>query len=169
MQKSTADHERASLGPGHQAGIHASSLIAWGCYFLTFVATVVLSPAAADNMAGLGAGVGLLVAGIAAFFAGVFYYQRHLALELSNPHYGQPDQLVTSGPFALSRNPIYLTFLVPISAFAWYSPLAALVGAAVYIGIMTFTVIAGEERLLEAKFGDAFRDYKRRSPRWLLV
>lgn len=164
------DASTAAAGEhGGRAGIHSSSWIAWACFFLAFVLTVVLNPAAADDMARLGLGVGILLAAIGVFFAGVLYYQRHLALELSKPHYGDPQRLVTTGPFAISRNPIYLTFLVPIAAFAWYSPLAALAGIATYVGIMTLTVIAGEERVLEAKFGDTYRAYKRRTPRWLFV
>lgn len=149
--------------------MHSSSWIAGACYFVGFILTLVLAPQSADDMARFGAGVGVLACGLAVFFGSLFVYQRHLALELSKPHYGEPDRLVTTGPFALSRNPIYLTFLVPLAAYAWYSPLAALLAALVYVGVMTWSVIASEERLLEQKFGDTFRAYKRRTPRWLVI
>ncbi len=152
-----------------RTGIHSSSWIAWACFFAGFVLTVILVPAAAEDMARFGLGVGIILAGVAIFFAAVLYYQRCMRLELSKAHYGDPNHLVTQGPFSVSRNPIYLTFLVPLASLAWYSPLAALTAMAGYVAIMTFTVIAGEEKLLEAKFGDAYRAYKSRTPRWLIA
>jgi protein-S-isoprenylcysteine O-methyltransferase Ste14 len=77
--------------------------------------------------------------------------------------------LIVEGPFARSRNPIYLgNTLVIFGAgllfgVAWLLP-AALVAA--------FSVqklaIEREEAHLEASFGASWRDYAARTPRWLL-
>lgn len=83
------------------------------------------------------------------------------------PH-GRPAQLVTDGPFAISRNPMYvaLTLLycgtALLSAQAW-----PLVLAAGPIGIVQFVVIPYEERRLRDAFGEAYVDYCHRVRRWL--
>jgi protein-S-isoprenylcysteine O-methyltransferase Ste14 len=77
-------------------------------------------------------------------------------------------KLVTSGVYALSRNPIYLSLLLLLMAYAvrlWFLPAAA--GPAVYVAYVTRFQIVPEERILEAKFGVAFRDYKRRVRQWI--
>ncbi len=84
-----------------------------------------------------------------------------------NP-YGAVSALVTSGPFAFSRNPIYL-------ADAWaYAAVTALIGswwpllfAPAVWGAMHFGVIVNEEVYLAEKFGDEYRHYSGRVRRWL--
>lgn len=77
-------------------------------------------------------------------------------------------KLVTSGAYAISRNPIYLSLLLLLVAYAvrlWALPAAA--GPAVYVAYITRFQIVPEERALEAKFGVAFTDYKRRVRQWI--
>jgi protein-S-isoprenylcysteine O-methyltransferase Ste14 len=111
----------------------------------------------------------LLIAGaVALFFLLVLLIQRHMRLSLLANSFGSPQQLVTSGWFSYSRNPIYVAFLIPIASLGYYSAAAAAVTASVYIVAMTLLVIAREERDLEASFGQMFRDYAARTPRWIL-
>jgi protein-S-isoprenylcysteine O-methyltransferase Ste14 len=76
--------------------------------------------------------------------------------------------LVTTGPFALSRNPIYLANMVLIAgaglAFgnAW---LVLIVAAAV--PLISVLAIRREEAHLAAQFGEAWAAYVKRTPRWL--
>jgi protein-S-isoprenylcysteine O-methyltransferase Ste14 len=76
--------------------------------------------------------------------------------------------LVSSGPFAVSRNPIYLgnTLLVAGAAFVWgnfwYVP-AALVAAA----LVQRLAIQREEQHMAERFGEAWRLYAQRTPRWI--
>lgn len=76
--------------------------------------------------------------------------------------------IVDSGPFAFSRNPIYLAMaLLHLSAaFAFDSAWIAL-ALAPALGILTWGVILREERYLERKFGDVYRGYRARVRRWL--
>jgi protein-S-isoprenylcysteine O-methyltransferase Ste14 len=76
--------------------------------------------------------------------------------------------LVTSGPYRVTRNPMYLGM-----AFL-YVGLALLLGeiwSLAFLPVVLFVVdrqvIAREERYLEAKFGEAYREYKSRVRRWL--
>jgi protein-S-isoprenylcysteine O-methyltransferase Ste14 len=79
----------------------------------------------------------------------------------------RPDQLVDSGPYAFSRNPMYV---------AWT---AGYVGAALVAGtawpllllpavlVVTQVVVLREERSLERRFGAAYRSYKTSVRRYL--
>ena len=76
--------------------------------------------------------------------------------------------LATDGIYRLTRNPIYLGFTVIYVGLAlgMDSPVAMGLILPCLIVIDRF-VIAREERYLEAKFGQAYRDYKARVRRWL--
>lgn len=79
-------------------------------------------------------------------------------------------RLVTHGPFAWTRNPLYFgnffiwTGFSLIAGLQWFVPIAAGVFALEYTPIVCY-----EEAVLEATFGDEYLRYKRRTPRWLPV
>jgi len=75
--------------------------------------------------------------------------------------------LVTTGPFGLSRNPLYasLTLLYAGIAIAARS-LWALLLLIVVLAVMRRGVIGREERYLERKFGADYLQYKARVRRW---
>ena len=107
----------------------------------------------------------LILAGVALDFAAIFTMYR--ANTNIMPHRGA-DRLVDWGPFAYSRNPIYTGNTLALFGFGlWIDDLwlvaAPLVGAA----LIRLLAIRREEAHLEARFGDAWRDYARRTPRWL--
>jgi protein-S-isoprenylcysteine O-methyltransferase Ste14 len=76
--------------------------------------------------------------------------------------------LIESGPFAHTRNPLYLGNVLlwlgfTISArLLWLTPIVILLLASEYHAIVRW-----EEHLLEARLGTAYRAYKERVPRWL--
>jgi protein-S-isoprenylcysteine O-methyltransferase Ste14 len=78
----------------------------------------------------------------------------------------QPGQLVTSGLFGWSRNPIYLAFdLLVVGAFLIHGhALFLILGAAMML--LIHAVVLREERFLEAQFGDAFGNYRNRVGRY---
>jgi protein-S-isoprenylcysteine O-methyltransferase Ste14 len=83
------------------------------------------------------------------------------------PH-ARPSRLVTGGPFALSRNPIYVALTVLycgaalLAARAW--PLLLLPAP---VAILDRLFIPFEEGQLRQAFGDSYADYCRRVRRWL--
>lgn len=83
-------------------------------------------------------------------------------------HSAGARDLLTRGIFARTRNPLYLgNGLAAAGAIALIAgPLAALV-AGVYLGLLYALVVRHEERVLEALWGDAYRAYLRRVPRWI--
>lgn len=76
--------------------------------------------------------------------------------------------LVTSGPYRHTRNPMYLgmAFLYTGLALSLGVIWALAILPAVLLAVDRL-VIAREERHLEAKFGDEYRQYKGRARRWL--
>ncbi len=76
--------------------------------------------------------------------------------------------LVVSGPFRLTRNPMYvgMGFLFIGLAFAFGALLAVAVLPVVVL-VVDRVVIAREEPYLERRFGDEYAAYKLRARRWL--
>lgn len=108
----------------------------------------------------------LLVAlGLALFFWTLVTFRRHRTTV--NP-YKAAASLCTEGPFRFSRNPIYVGdwfILAGVSlllATGWPLVFAPLIWA-----MLRYGVIRHEEAHLEARFGDAYRDYRSRVRRWL--
>jgi protein-S-isoprenylcysteine O-methyltransferase Ste14 len=85
------------------------------------------------------------------------------------PHRGS-DARVTAGPFAISRNPIYLgnVLLTVGLALVFANPLL-LATAIVEAVLLERLAIVPEERHLEARFGDAWHDYRLKTPRWVRI
>jgi protein-S-isoprenylcysteine O-methyltransferase Ste14 len=77
-------------------------------------------------------------------------------------------QVVTSGIYRFTRNPIYLGFLLAViglplnSGFYW-----GIIVAPFYILLMNRLVIQHEEAYLTRKFGKAYTDYTSQVRRWL--
>ncbi len=81
--------------------------------------------------------------------------------------YKPASTLITSGPFRFSRNPIYLgTTLLYIGAALSFRLTAALVLLPIALIVLHYGVIRREERYLERKFGDHYRNYRARVRRW---
>ena len=84
-----------------------------------------------------------------------------------DPH-GSARQLVISGIYRFTRNPIYLGFLLMVIGLPLNSGLYwGVVMAPLYMMTMTRLVIEQEEAYLERRFKDVYADYKSRVRRWL--
>jgi protein-S-isoprenylcysteine O-methyltransferase Ste14 len=109
-------------------------------------------------------GVLLAAAGCALAIAGRNTFVRNGTQV--NP-YRASSALVVSGVYDYVRNPMYvgLAFLVSGLGIGFASDwtLVMLVPA---VAVIHFGVVKREERYLEAKFGEAYRQYKARVPRY---
>lgn len=76
--------------------------------------------------------------------------------------------LVTTGPYTLLRNPIYLGEVMAMLGAAeltknvWF-----IIAALAFAVLVTWLQIIPEERHLELRFGQDYRDYKARARRWI--
>jgi len=112
-------------------------------------------------MAGLAPGVagaiggGVILAGVAWYVASRLYLHRGRAA----------GELVTDGPYALVRHPLYAAAVwlilpgVALVVRSWALAPAPLVA---YVAIRFF--LPAEERVLRARYGQAYDRYRRRTP-----
>jgi len=78
------------------------------------------------------------------------------------------SQLLVSGPFAFTRNPIYLgEILILIGAGMGFNRLWFVLAAPPFTHAVRRLAIEPEEAYLERRFGVAYIDYKARVRRWL--
>lgn len=76
-------------------------------------------------------------------------------------------ELITAGPYSLVRNPLYVfSFLGAIGFGLNTENLVATFIVFVVFVVYYPLVVVREERRLEERYGQAFRDYKQRTPCW---
>jgi protein-S-isoprenylcysteine O-methyltransferase Ste14 len=82
---------------------------------------------------------------------------------------GRPaTALVTGGPYRFTRNPIYIGFtLIYFGIAILATSVWILVLLVPVLVILRRGVVLREEAYLDAKFGEAYRKYQARVPRWL--
>jgi protein-S-isoprenylcysteine O-methyltransferase Ste14 len=112
----------------------------------------------------VGAGVPLLVLGLAFDFWAIksLSFKRALGKELFLDK--SESKLITHGPYAYTRNPIYLSVLICL--LGWFFLLRLIpLGFLTVIFLMHFFAVAKwEERELRERFGQEYIDYAKRVP-----
>jgi protein-S-isoprenylcysteine O-methyltransferase Ste14 len=127
------------------------------------ILALLLARSASRGPALVGAGVTLVALGEAVRLWAV----RHIGV-ISRTRRDRLGPLVTSGPFALVRNPLYLGNVGLWVGFAlcanapWLAPVFAAILAFEYHAIVRW-----EERLLEERLGERYRAYAAEVPRWI--
>jgi len=111
--------------------------------------------------------VSLALAGAVTSALGVISFGR--ARTTVNPMKPESSSsLVTSGIYRLTRNPMYLGFLLVLLGWAVFlSSILAFLFLPAFIVYMNHFQIEPEERALATLFGEAFAAYKARARRWL--
>lgn len=106
-----------------------------------------------------------VVAALALWFSAVRAMRR--AGTTLNPK-GTPEHLLTAGPFAVSRNPIYLSATLLLIGIALITGnVWTLLMAFVAAFLIAKLVVEREEKILAQRFGKKYRDYARRVRRWI--
>jgi len=117
------------------------------------------------NMRALAAGGMLALVGLALFVVSVREFRR-VGISVVP---GEPSTaLLESGPYRYTRNPIYISFTI------FYFGLAIMLTSAWMLVLLVPVlivlqrgVVEREEAYLASKFGEAYRKYQSRVPRWL--
>ena len=117
------------------------------------------------NGRALGVGGGLMLVALGLFVLSVRrFWQADTSLVPGEPS----TVLIDVGPYRFTRNPIYISFVV------FYFGLAIVLTSAWMLVllipmliVLERGVVEREEAYLQAKFGDAYRKYQARVPRWL--
>ena len=157
---------------GRDGGDHAGVVVRPPVLF----AGMILAALFLEFVAPLGPGVGLGPArahliGVSFIVLGAVpfgFAMRRFLVTGTNLSTWQPSlALVESGPYTLTRNPIYIGLLTIYFGIAvaltsgW-----ALFSMPIIAAILHYGVVLREEVYLSAKFGDAYRAYQARVPRW---
>jgi protein-S-isoprenylcysteine O-methyltransferase Ste14 len=79
----------------------------------------------------------------------------------------RPNQLVDSGPYAYSRNPMYVAWTLGYVGAAMVAGTAWPLLLLPVVLVVTHVVVLREERSLERYFGAAYRNYKMSVRRYL--
>ena len=80
----------------------------------------------------------------------------------------EPIKMVSSGLYRYSRNPMYLGVITTIIGEGLYFQYSNVLWYALaFFIIINFVVMFLEEPHLEEKFGDEYRNYKKKTRRWL--
>jgi len=90
---------------------------------------------------------------------GVIYWMYSAVYFLK---YFKPGSLITQGPFALCRNPIYssiIVFIIPALALIFHSGLIFSIALVLYIGFKIS--IHGEANILRKIFGEEYEMYEK--------
>jgi protein-S-isoprenylcysteine O-methyltransferase Ste14 len=134
-------------------------LLACGC----LMAVLPLSPIPIP--AGRGIGVLLVILGFVAGYSGFSAFRK--AGTPIRPG-DEPTKLVTSGPYRITRNPMYLGLeLVLLGIFFLAKSPFFLIPPIVFFILINFLQIPFEENLMTARFGQSYLTYCRRVRRWL--
>ncbi len=140
-------------------------LVLWGLAAWLAESRVALEWPGADDLPAHIVGWGIGAGGLALIAWSAWELHKHKTTIRPD---GTSTALVTTGPYALLRNPIYvgdamlLLFCGELTRNVWFILAAALFSLSV-----TLLQIIPEERHLEDRFGEAYLDYKRRTRRWI--
>jgi len=98
-----------------------------------------------------------------------YYAQNAMTRAGTNVFPTQPAlALVTDGPFRYTRNPLYVAASgVYLGVALWVDGLVPLLLFPLVVILLHYAIVLPEERYLETKFGESYRDYRSRVRRWL--
>ena len=106
------------------------------------------------------AGLGLVMWGRLAL-GEQYFVSTSMAAQLFADH-----RLATHGPYALVRHPMYLGFILTgVGGLLLYLTWTFVFVSLSFLGLVTRA--RREEQVLEAEFGDAYRDYRQQVPGWI--
>lgn len=94
------------------------------------------------------------------------FFKAHTTV---NPlHPDKTRQLVTTGLYRYTRNPMYLGLLFILLGWAIYlGVLSPFLLLPAFVWLITYMQILPEEAILRSKFGQAYTDYQQQVARWL--
>jgi protein-S-isoprenylcysteine O-methyltransferase Ste14 len=111
--------------------------------------------------------VAFFIAGIMIATLGIFEFRK--ADTTVDPRFpDKSSQLVITGVYRISRNPMYLGLLLILLGWALYlMNFTAYLLLPVFVVGMNYLQIKPEERYLVQKFGEEFKNYTGKVRRWL--
>jgi protein-S-isoprenylcysteine O-methyltransferase Ste14 len=117
------------------------------------------------SLPAIGKGLSLLLAAAGLIFA-LWSIRDQFERGRGTPVPAMPTQeLLTGGPYTHSRNPMALgTLLLYLGLGLWSGSLSMIALVLAFFGLLLVYIKRVEEREMEARFGDAYRAYRRNTP-----
>ena len=143
-------------------------LIVWLLFAGAMLGVAYAAPRLSFGLAGSSAvALALVALGVAVALAGVIAFRdKRTTVNPLTP--SASSSVVSSGVYRVSRNPMYLGFLLALAGWAVYlSNVVAALLVPAFVAYMNQYQIKPEERALLAKFGSEFAQYMARVRRWL--
>jgi protein-S-isoprenylcysteine O-methyltransferase Ste14 len=160
-----SDHPSSASQDVAKLGLFRPPLI----YLVSLVIGVLIQRAAPLPFVGstlaLPAGVSLIAVAITLLAYSVATFR---AAGTPVPARQPTTEIVGTGPYRFSRNPIYLAFsLFQLGIAIWINSLWLLITLVGAVGLIHYVVIPREEQYLERRFGARYLSYKSSVRRWL--
>lgn len=112
--------------------------------------------------------IGGLVAAAAVLILGIWPIRQFKRTGQDVKPWTPTPEIVVSGPYKFTRNPMYLMMILFCLGFAIILSEAWILILTPVCGFLIYRIaIRHEETYLEGKFGDSYRAYKRRVRRWI--
>ncbi len=147
-----------SRGPLPPVFFLGALLLQWGLHSLLPVARVLSTEWAIFGVAPIALGVVAMV--VAA--------RQFKAAQTGIHPFGKPSALVSTGPFAVSRNPMYVCMVLILlgAAIAW-GTLSPFVTIPPFVLVLSKRFIPVEEAAMSQAFPAEYEQYKKRVRRWI--
>jgi protein-S-isoprenylcysteine O-methyltransferase Ste14 len=112
-------------------------------------------------------GLALMVVGAALVLACFWTFAAAGALS-PHAHFPDPEGLITWGPFRYARNPMTKGGWTVLCGWGVYQLSPSILAFALLMAVfLHLFVVLVEEPKLERRFGESYREYKRRVNRWV--
>jgi len=109
--------------------------------------------------------LGVVVLGLSFVLCGYWVLGKNWAPSVSGVR--EDTVLVTAGLYSLVRHPIYLGIFISLSALALMVANLLVLLPTIALLIVLYASIDEEEVILIDRFGDEYREYKKRTPRFI--
>jgi protein-S-isoprenylcysteine O-methyltransferase Ste14 len=106
----------------------------------------------------------LLCLGLLLCVIGMVLFAATLKVIIQTPH----DQPFSSGPYRLSRNPLYVAATLVFSGICLATANPVLAGYLAFAVLLQHFMILAEERICREKYGIVFEGYMKRTPRYFM-
>lgn len=110
-------------------------------------------------------GAGTIASGLGLAVWGIAHFHKR---ETTHSPWSRPTRMVSDGPYALTRNPMYLgTALTLLGVGIARGSLAGVLSPLIYAAVINRWQISFEETALAEAFGNEYTNYRRRVRRWI--
>ena len=105
----------------------------------------------------------LIILGLALVTASYLFMSGHVVVS----HERRPTGVVSTGAFRYVRHPLYLASILTYLGLT--ASTVSLFSLVLFVGIFVFHnyIASYEEKLLDERFGEEYRKYKRRTGKWM--